>query len=87
MGSAGLGESGINRSVVGDVAFAEHAAKFLGHGFALFSLKVENGDLHALGSQSAGSGSAKARSTAGNNGGNSVVENHFSSSLSSSSRN
>src|SRR3546814_12079509 len=45
---ARLGEGGIDARVVGDVAFAEDAAAFLGDRLALFFLQVEDRDLDAL---------------------------------------
>ena len=66
-GGTGLGKTGIDRFIVGDVDVAEHAADFGRHGFALLGVHVENGDLDALACQQPRRGGAQARCTAGNN--------------------
>ena len=52
---AGLGEAGIHGGFIGDVHVAEHAAEFLGDGFALLVIEVEDRDLDALFGKPAGS--------------------------------
>ena len=44
-GGARLGEAFIDALIVGHVDVAEDAADFLGYGFALFGVHVEDGDL------------------------------------------
>src|SRR5690606_13496374 len=71
---ARLFKRGIDRGVVGDVAFAEHTAELFGNRLALFFLQVEDRDLHALRRERAGSSRAEARSASGNDGRNGGVE-------------
>src|SRR5690606_7463648 len=73
---ARLGEGGIDRGVVGDVAFAEHAAEFGGDRLALFFLQVEDRDLDALRGERTRGGGAEARGAAGNDGGYGGIEFH-----------
>jgi hypothetical protein len=47
VGRRGLVEGRVDSSSEGDVALAEDAAHFLGNGFALGSVHVEDGDLDA----------------------------------------
>jgi hypothetical protein len=62
---AGLGEGRIDLGVRGDIGLAEHAADFLGNGFALLHVEVEDGDLYALSSERARGGCAEAGGAAG----------------------
>src|SRR3546814_18756773 len=48
---ARLGQGGIDAGVVGNVAFAEHAAEFGGDRLALFFLQIEDPGLAALGGE------------------------------------
>src|SRR3546814_8590611 len=73
---ARLGEGGIDARVVGDVAFAEDAADFLGDRLALFFLQVEDRDLDALCRERARGRRAEARSAAGDDGGYGGIEFH-----------
>ena len=73
---ARFGEGGVDRCVVGDIAFAEHAAEFGGERGALFFLQVEDRDLDALGSERARGGGTEARGTAGDDGGYGGIEFH-----------
>ena len=72
----GLPLNSISNPAVGDVDLAEHTAEFLGDRLALFFLKVEDGDLHALGGELPRGRGAKAGRAAGDDGGNAVVELH-----------
>ena len=73
---ARLGKGGVDRCVVGDVAFAEDAAEFGRDREALFFLQVEDRDLDALrGKRARGSG-AEARGTTGDDGGYGGIEFH-----------
>ncbi len=73
---ARLGEGGVDRRVVGDVALAEDAAEFGRDREALFFLQVEDRDLDALGGERARGGGAEARGTAGDDGGYGGIEFH-----------
>src|SRR3546814_20789290 len=65
---ARLGKGGIDAGVVGNVAFAEHAAEFGGDRLALFFLQIEDRDLDALGGERAGGRGAEARGAPGDDG-------------------
>src|SRR3546814_20387038 len=74
---ARLGEGGVDRCVVGDVAFAEDAAEFGGDRETLFFLQVEDRDLDALRRERARGRGAEARGTAGDDGGYCGMEFHL----------
>ena len=52
-GRAALGEAGIDRVFLGHIDQAEHAAQFLGQGFAGGLVQIKQGHLHAVGGQAA----------------------------------
>ena len=77
--SARLFEGGIDRRIVGDIAFAENTAEFGSKRFALFGLQIEDRDLDALRGKRACGGGTKARSAAGDDGGYGGIEFHVMS--------
>jgi len=76
-GGARLGETGIDAGFVRHVHIAEHAAQFLGNGFAFFLVEVENSDFHTVFGERAGGCFTKARGTAGDHGADSGIEFHL----------
>jgi hypothetical protein len=73
---AGFFERGIDAGVVGDVTLAEHAAQFLGEGFAFFRVEVEQGNLHAIAGQLRRRCSAESGGATGDDSRNIRIEFH-----------
>src|SRR5690606_10753920 len=73
---ARLGEGGIDRSLVGHVAFAEHAADLRSDLLPLLLLQIEDRDLGALRRKCARSRFAEARGASGNHRGSVAADFH-----------
>ncbi len=76
MGRARLGKTGRHTLIGGHIHLAEHAADFGSNGFAFFLVKIEDGDLDTLCSQSAGGTLAQTRSATRNHCCNRTIEFH-----------
>ena len=77
-GLARRGESCVDAGFVGHVALGEHAAEFLGKGFTLFGIQVEDADLDAFSGQGTRRGFAETGRTARDDGGNGTIKLHGS---------